>query len=402
MTVYAYRALDAAGKVVRGNLPATSERELEGRLRNGGLEVLEARPLSARRRGLRGRIARKELISLCFHMEQTLRGGLMVTDALEDLIGSTTDRRLRDTLSSVLESVREGASLSAALSEFPAAFDQVFVGMVAVGEASGQLSMAFAKLGAQLRWADELAAQVKKMMMYPAFTLTVLVGVTLFMMLYLVPQLAGFITQTTGGEIPLNTRILLGISREMVAHWPWLLATPVALAVITLLVLNYSGEALRRQVDAWLLRLPIVGTVLRRVILARFASLLGMLYGAGVPVLQALEVCARAAGNRHLGAGITRVAEEIVQGAPLTEAFRRVELFPSLVLRMVRIGELTGELDQSLSNVGYFYHRDIQEAIAKIQALVEPVMTITLGLLLGWLMMAVLGPIYDLLGKMKI
>lgn len=402
MAVFSYRAIDPSGKVVRGTMPAINEMELEGRLRNNGLEVIETSPHKSTGGRLTRSVPRKELIGLCFHMEQTLRGGVMVTEALEDLVEGIVDPRFRDVIAVVLESVREGSSLSAALSEFPAIFDQVFVGLVGAGEASGKLSEAFAKLGANLRWADELTAQIKKMMMYPAFTLVVLIGVTLFMMLYLVPQLTGFIKQTTGGVIPLNTRVLMWVSETMVAHWPWLFGVPVALTVAGLVALARAGERVRLRIDRLKLRVPVVGKVMERVILARFASLLGMLYGAGVPVLQALDVCARAAGNRHVADAISRVSDEIVQGRGLTDAFRQVGLFPNLVLRMVKIGETTGELDKSLENVGYFYNRDIQESIGNVQAMVEPVMTVTLGLLLGWLMMAVLGPIYDLLGKMKV
>lgn len=239
------------------------------------------------------------------------------------------------------------------------------------------------------------------MIAYPAFTLVVLAGVTLFLLMYLVPQLSGFIREASGGELPLSTQVLLLLSQALVAWWPVIFAVPVVVAAVLWFTFLQLGERGRLQVDRLKLRLPLVGGVFQRIALARFTSLLGTLYESGVPVLQALQVCREAAGNRWIAQGIQRVAEEIVQGRGLSDAFEAEAMFPNLVLRMVRIGESTGELDKSLSNVSYFYHREIQATIDRIQSLVEPTLTLTLGLLLGWLMMSVLGPIYDLLGKIR-
>ncbi|MGE0314877.1 MAG: type II secretion system F family protein [Lautropia sp.] len=403
MAIYDYRAVDASGKISLGRMPAQNERELENRLRNNGLETISISPRRTDARALRsGSVPRKELINFCFHMEQTLRGGVMLPDALTDLIDGVTHASFRDTLTVILEAVREGSPLSRAMREFPGTFDEVFTGLVFAGETSGQLPEAFARVGARLRWIDELNAQVKKMVSYPAFTLAVLVGVSLFMLMFLVPQLAGFIKEMTGGELPVQTRVLLFVSASLRAYWPALLAVPVGLAAGGWLVWRSLGEKALTRIDRMLLRLPVIGTVFEKIILARFTSLFGLMYASGIPVLQALLVCRDAAGNRWIAAGIQRVHDEVVQGRPLTDAFAHVALFPSLVLRMVRIGEATGELDKALENVAYFFNREIQERIDRIQAMVEPALTVTLGLLLGWLMLAVLGPIYDILGKIKI
>ncbi len=402
MAIFVYRAVDPAGRVIRGRMPALSERELEGRLRNNGLEVIATSQLAASSgvRG-RGRVGRPELINFCFHMEQTLRGGVPLTDSLSDLLESVSHSGFRDVLTVCLEAVREGAPLSTAIADFPSTFDDVFVGLIRAGEASGQLPEAFSRVGARLRWIDELNGQVKKMIAYPAFTLVVLAGVTLFLLMYLVPQLSGFIREASGGELPLSTQVLLLLSQALVAWWPVIFAVPVVVAAVLWFTFLQLGERGRLQVDRLKLRLPLVGGVFQRIALARFTSLLGTLYESGVPVLQALQVCREAAGNRWIAQGIQRVAEEIVQGRGLSDAFEAEAMFPNLVLRMVRIGESTGELDKSLSNVSYFYHREIQATIDRIQSLVEPTLTLTLGLLLGWLMMSVLGPIYDLLGKIR-
>lgn len=401
MTVFVYRAIDDAGKVLGGRMPANNERELESRLRTSGLELINAREQRSRRHLLSPKAPRRELINLCFHMEQTLRGGVLLTDALADLIEGLQHQKMRDALTVVLQSLRDGTPLSAALRDFPDIFDEVFIGLIHAGEEAGTLPHAFAKLGAALRWQDELSSQVSKMMLYPSFTILVLVGVTFFMLIFLVPQLAGFIKASVG-SLPLQTRILLALSDFVVAHWGKLIAAPFVLVFSAMLAFSFSSENFRTRVDKLKFRVPIVGMVIEKVALARFAHLFGMLYASGVPILRSLEVCQGAAGNRHLARGIKLVSEMIVSGQGLSQAFESSKLFPNLVLRMIRIGEATGELDKSLENVGYFYNREIQERIGKIQAMIEPMLTVALGLLLGWLMMSVLGPIYDILGKMKI
>lgn len=398
---FSYRAIDANGRVVTGRMPAMNERELEARLKQTGLEVIDARSRKAARFMPVRRVQRRELIGFCYHMEQTLRGGVLLTDALGDLVDGTADRGFRDVLSAMLESVREGSSLSTAMTSHPQAFDEVFIGLIRAGEQSGHLFDAFARIGSSLRWQDELAAKLKKIVSYPAFTLVVLLAVASFMLIYLVPQLSGFIKSTTGGELPLQTRILLSLSEAMVAHWPFFFAAPVVIVASIWAGLRQAGPALRLRLDRLKLRLPLAGPILEKVALARFASLFGMLYAAGVPVLMSLEVCRGAAGNHWIAHGIARVRELIVDGSGMTEAFQKTQLFPNLVLRMVRIGETTGELDAALANVTYFYNREVEETLQRVQAVIEPMLTVSLGLLLAWLMMAVLGPVYDLIAKVK-
>jgi type IV pilus assembly protein PilC len=401
MSVFSYRAINPSGKVLSGQMPANNERELEARLKNSGMELIDAKRQSAKRSLTGGAVPRKELINLCFHMEQTLRGGVLLTDAFADLIEGLEHQKMRDALSVILQSIRDGAPLSNALADFPDIFDDVFVGMVGAGEEAGALPEAFAKLGVGLRWRDELSSQVTKMMLYPCFTILVLFSVAFFMLLFLVPQLAGFIKSTLG-TIPLQTKVLLALSDFVVAHWGKIIVTPLFVVACLRAGFHWSSEATRTTLDRLKFRLPLVGSVIEKVALARFASLFGMLYASGVPILRCLEVCQAAAGNRHLAQGIHDVRERIVGGMGLSLAFEASALFPNLVLRMIRIGEATGEIDKSLENVGYFFNREIQERISKIQAMIEPMLTVALGVLLGWLMMAVLGPIYDILGKLKI
>jgi type IV pilus assembly protein PilC len=401
MGMFAYRAIGADGRVSSGRMPALSAAELEGRLRNAGMELLKARPVRAGRLLGGSGVPRRELINFCFHLEQTLGAGLMVTDSLQDLVDGLSHAGFRETLVVVLQAVRDGSSLSAALSAFPDIFDDVFIGLVRSGEASGRQAEVFGKLAANLRWQDELSAQVTKLLMYPLFTTLVLAGVVLFVLLYLVPQLSGFIKSMSGGELPFQTALLLAASEGLVAHWPKLLAVPPVLAVGAWLTLRLGGEPMRFRLDGLKFKLPLFGPILRKIALSRFASLFGMLYEAGVPILDAIQVGREAAGNRVLAHGIGLAKERIEQGVSVSDAFAEANLFPSLMIRMLRIGESTGGIDTALRNAAYFYNREVQESIGKVQGMIEPMLTVAMGGVLGWLMMAVLGPMYDLLAKIK-
>ncbi|MCP5266302.1 MAG: type II secretion system F family protein [Burkholderiaceae bacterium] len=400
MATFHYRAVDASGRITSGRMPAINASELEGRLRSAGLEMLRAAPARSFGFGAGG-VPRKELLSFAMHMEQTLRAGLLITDALSDQVESVQHKRFHGVLTVVLQAVRDGSGFSDAMAAFPEVFDQTLVALVRSGESSGRLPDAFERIAASLKWQDELASQMKKLAMYPAFTVMVLIGVTAFVLLFLVPQLSGFIKEMSGGDLPVQTRVMLAASEFLTAHWGKLLLVPPALAFLVWVVLFLGGERLRLRIDRWKMRIPLVGPIIEKIVLARFTSLFGMLYEAGLPILQAVAIGRDAAGNRHVARALEQARQQVEQGKGIGDAFSDTGLFPNLLLRMIRIGESTGEIDKGLKNVSYFYNREINETIEKVEAMVEPALTLVLGLILGTLMMSVLGPIYDLLAKIK-
>lgn len=225
-------------------------------------------------------------------------------------------------------------------------------------------------------------------------------AVTLFMMIYLVPKMAGFI-RNMGQELPLQTRVLIATSDFFVNYWYLALGLPIiAAAIITFLV--KTNHAAHRRFDDLKLRLPWIGGILKKIILSRFASVFAMMYGSGITILDSIKTTENVVGNIVIKEGLERVGNLIAEGQNVTAAFQEVGLFPPLVLRMLRVGENTGALDDALTNVSYFYNRDVRESIEKVQAMIEPVMTVIIGIILGWIMLAVLGPIYDTITKMKI
>ena len=403
MAIYRYRAVTDSGQVRSGQTDALNLPDLEARLALAQLDLIEAqvRPVSVRASWGGGPTA-KDLITFSLHLSQVTRAGISLLDGLKDLIDDVEHPRFRVILGAVVSAIQAGTGLADALAAYPKVFDRTFIALVRAGEQSGNISETFHRLAESLKWRDELRSSFRKLLIYPAFGLTVITAVFLFLMIYLVPQLSGFIRSMSGGQLPLPTQVLLGISHFLVNHWWVLLAVPAAIGIALVLVLRFASEDLRTELDGLKMRLPLIGATLQKIALARFTSTLGMLYASSIPVLTALELSAGAAGNRMITRAVIESQARIADGLTIAESFETAHLFPKLVIRMLRIGESTGEIDRSLANVSYFYDREIADSIKNVQALVEPVLTVFMGLILGWLILSMLGPLYDTISKLKI
>jgi type IV pilus assembly protein PilC len=400
MPLFTYKAVDTQGKSVVGRVEAVNLFDLEQRLARMGLDLVVGGQTAQRSRMIGGgRISRQDLINFCFHLEQLASAGVPVIEGLVDLRESVENPRFREVVSGLVESIEGGRNLSGALAEFPEVFGKVFVSLVRSGEQTGKLPEVLKSLTESLKWEDELAAQTKKLMMYPAFVGSIVLLVTFFLMIYLVPQMTGFI-RNMGQDIPLQTRILMRVSAFFVGYWWAVLAAPfVAWGALKLAMKR--NPAVEYALDHYKLALPLVGPILRKIILSRFASSFAMMYGSGITVLEAIRSCEEIVGNKPLQNALRIAGQQIAEGKNLTAAFADLGLFPPLVIRMLRVGENTGGLDRALLNVSYFYNREVRESIGKVQALIEPALTVVLGAILGWVMLSVLGPVYDAISKMK-
>ncbi len=398
MSLYAYKAMDADGRLVFGRMDAVNPIDLEMRLKRMDLDFINGDPV--KQHGFGGmKITRRELITFCFHLEQLSRAGVPIIESLADLRDSLDNPRFREVLADLIESVEGGKTLSQAMAAHATVFDGVFISLIKAGEETGNLTEVLHNLTESLKWQDELAAQTKKLVMYPAFMGTVVVLVTLFMMLYLVPKMVGFI-QNMGQQLPMHTKILIATSNFFVNHWYVVIGLPLLLAVAVAVAVKTDPRA-RYRYDAAKLRLPWIGDILNKIILSRFAGVFAMMYGSGISILDSIRTTQGIVGNVVIREGLQRVEEMIGDGQNVTVAFQNVGLFPPLVIRMLRVGENTGSLDEALANVSYFYNRDVRESIARVQAMIEPAMTMAVGLILGWVMLSVLGPIYDTITKLK-
>lgn len=400
MAIFSYKAMNAQGRMVFGRMDAANLVDLEMRLKRMQLDFVNGQPMKHAQPLFGHSLPRIELINFSFHLEQLVRSGVPLIEALTDLRDSTEHPRMREIVASLVESIEGGRSLSQAMAEHPGAFSKVFCALVRAGELTGNLPEVLREQVEAFKWEDELVSQTRRLLTYPAIVGTFLLFVIGVLMLVVVPDLARFF-RNTGLELPLQTRILMGTSEFLQVWWPALILL-VVLAVVGTAALLRLNPALRQRVDWIKLNLPVVGPILHKVVLSRFASMFAMMYGAGIPIIDAVRTSEDVVGNEAVRDSLRRAGLLIGQGQNVTAAFQSVGLFPPLVVRMLRVGESTGALDRALREVSYFYTRDVRESIARAQAAMEPTLTLVLGLLLMGVAFSVLGPVYDMLTRLKI
>ncbi len=402
MPDYKFRTIDATGKIRNDTMVASNPMELEKRLGSMGFDLLSYKEQSkAAKHAFRSKsISRRELINFTFHIEQLIKSGVPLIDSLKDIRDSIDYSHFTDVLQTVIDDIEGGKTLSLALAEHPAIFDNVYVTLVRVGEETGQLAVVLKDLAETIRWQDELVSQTKKIMIYPVIVSVIVLMVVSFLMIYLMPQLLPFI-KNIGSEIPMHTQILIDVSEVFVKYWYLIFSAPVVFYFILKIVAK-KNHKVRYFLDGLKLKLWIFGPLMTKIKLARFANYFAMMYSSGITVLDALKISEMMVDNMVLEDSINKARISISEGVIISKSFEAVGVFPSMIVRMLKVGEDTGAMDEALLNVSYFYDREVKESIDKIEPTILPILTVVLGGIMMWIMMAVLGPVYDAVAGVKI
>jgi len=303
-------------------------------------------------------------------------------------------------LGDIYEAVRNGALLSEALAKYPRTFDSVFVGLVASGEKTGNLHEAFANLGHHIKWTAETRRKVVKAITYPIFTLFIMsisIGVLL---VKVVPQLRSFL-ESQGRELPGYTKALIGTSDFLANNWLFVFSAPIIFYVVTkFLRKTFPGFAYGW--DSMMLKLPFIGPAIRKIDMSRFTHFFGVLYASGIDILESLKVGQNVVKNRVLSEAISMVRRIVSEGNSLTWALRNTEQFPSLVVRMFKVGEDSGNMKNALENVNFFFDKEVNDTVDALVASIKPILTIILAMILIWIAAAMFGPLYSMIGEMGI
>ena len=286
LTRYSYRAIDGQGRIVKGEMNAHNELALAAALKTVSLELISARPQRSKQRSASRRLSRREMIDLFYYLEILLRAGVPAIDALRDLGDTSDSHLLRQVAQGMAESIENGSSFSDALLQQPAAAQGVIPKLIRAGEESGQLVAVLGEIVAALKWADEVVAAAKKAVIYPAFALTVITGVIVFLMSYLVPQLIPFIKEM-GGELPAHTRALIAVSDFVKDYW-WLLLPAPFVITATLSLLARMSRPFRKKLHQLVLRVPMFGPIIEKIVLSQVVNTLAMMYRSGIPLLDAI------------------------------------------------------------------------------------------------------------------
>lgn len=400
MEVYRYKAMNDQGRVLQGKVDAINPADLEVRLSRLGLDLVNYKEIKTKNKNVTGRgIKRTDLITFCFHLEHLVRAGVPILEGLSDLRDTIDNKRLREVTAAMIESIEGGKNLSGAMEDFPFVFNKVFVSLVRAGEQSGQLGLVLEKIIENLKWQDEQAAHTKKLLMYPSLVAVVVLIVVVFLLVYVVPQLTSFLS-TMGQELPLQTRVLIACSDFLRHYWFIVIPLPV-IAVFGVWFAVLSNPRFAEKMDGLKLRIPVIGPILKKIIITRVCNVFSIMYSSGITVLECIRTTEDVAGNKAVQRAVREAGRMIADGGGISNSFAQTDLFPPLVVRMLRVGENTGALEQALGNVTYFYTRDVRESIGNLQAMIMPGITIVLGGIILWIMSSVLGPIYDLFTQIQ-
>jgi len=394
LAFYFYEVVDNVGRVLKGNLEAENEAAVVERLRKQGYLVVSLRAARSPSQHSVLRISRRvgpgDLSLFCRQTAAMLDAGIPLVRSLFTLAKQTRNLALGEALKQVANSVEGGTSLSDALAAFPRVFPSLMVNVVRSGELSGALSRVFSRLAVQYDREKDLRNNIRSAVIYPAVVLLFAVAVMLVMMLGIVPLFLRFFPKDV--PLPLMTSLVIGISNSLRSFWYlWILCLLIIYFGVRAFLQSPRGSSLW---DRYKLRLPVVGRMFHLVVVARFARTLATLLGAGVPALQALEVAGEASGNKLVAATVRGVEEKVREGKNFAGPLEESEVFPPLLVQMVAVGEESGELPSLLERTADFYEAEVATATKGLTSIIEPLLIIIVGCMVGFLVISIYLPIF--------
>jgi type IV pilus assembly protein PilC len=386
--------------MVTGERVATSRQALAALLRNEQIlpvRIDEQKQAKGLRVGKGGRVRGKDLGLFTKQFSVMIDAGLPLIQCLEILASQQERAAFKNTIESVQEDVEAGATLADALRRHPKVFDNLFCNMVAAGEAGGVLDVILRRLNTFIEKAIKLKRSVVSASVYPGIVALVAAVIVSIILIFVVPIFASLF-EGLGAQLPLLTRIVMKASDYMV-----MLSIPlVVLTVVAVLGIRYAynTEEGKFFIDKQLLQIPLIGTVLKKIAIARFSLTLSTLLSSGIPLLDGLEITADTAGNSVIKKTLMNIRKDVAEGKTLVEPIKRAAIFPSMVTQLVSVGEQTGELDQMFEKLAAYYDEEADIAIANLMTLIEPVMIVFLGVIVGGIVVSMYLPIFTLIGNL--
>ncbi|MCP2502058.1 MAG: type II secretion system F family protein [Deltaproteobacteria bacterium] len=396
---YDYNAVDDYGRKVRGTLSSPDEKSLRDQLAAMGMHLVSSRQVSeSSGAGLfRKKIKRADLIDFTYHLKTLLGAGVSLVIGLSDVAEQSTNPEFREVLRDIRRNVQSGATLSAAFALHPDVFPEVFVSIMRAGEVTGNMDGALSDLHRFLTWQEELGKTIRQATYYPMTVVGMVSGLIVLLFTFVFPRFLS-IFKGAAIDLPLPTRVVIAISEFFRDYGLYALAVLV-LCVVALRMYGRT-EAGRLRVDGWMLKIPLVGEVIRAIEMSQFSHFTASLFRAGVEMTQTLAVVEKVMGNRVLAAVVRQAREELIAGGGLSVALRKSGEFPPMVLRMVSAGESSGNLDDTLDNVSAYYDREVPAIVKKTFAILEPAMTILLALVVLGAALSFFLALYKMVGSM--
>jgi type IV pilus assembly protein PilC len=404
MPTYAFKGRNRLNELVSGEREAASQDELRALLRREQITMTtasEKNVVSIPKLGRRKKVKAKELAVFTRQFSVMIDAGLPLVQCLDILAEQQQNTFFKDVLRQVRQNVEEGATLFAALEKHPKVFDSLYTHMVEAGETGGVLDLILQRLATLIEKVVKLKRSIVSASIYPAAVVLVAIGAIAVIMVVVIPQFEQIFIGLLGpGELlPLPTRIVMGIS-NFLAGWGGLALLITLIASAVGISYYYKTEKGRWQIDTILLKLPIFGSILRKIAVARFSRILSTLLSSGVPILQSLDITAKTAGNVVIEAAILKVRAGVERGENFVDPLKQTKVFPHMVGQMIGVGEQTGALDAMLGKIADFYEEEVDTAIADLLAMIEPVLIAFLGVTIGSIVISMYLPLFTLIGKL--
>jgi type IV pilus assembly protein PilC len=388
---FIWEGVDRNNRQVRGETKAASETVVRTNLRRQGIRISRLK-----RQTFRGgrKVNDKDITFFTRQFATMLKAGVPLLQAFEIVARGHSNARFSRLMMDIKNKVETGSSLSQAFREHPGHFDDLYCNLVAAGEASGTLDGILDRLATYKEKILAIKGKIKSALFYPIAVITVAIVVTFVIMIFVIPAFKS-VFANFGANLPLPTLIVIAISDWFVAWW-WLLFLITAGAVVGFGVMYKRSQALRYTIQRLSLRIPVIGGILEKAVIARWTRTLQTMFAAGVPLVEGLDAVAGAAGNAVYAQATRRIQTEVATGISLTNAMTNTRLFPSMVIQMTQIGEESGSLDNMLGKIADFYEREVDDAVAALSSLLEPLIIVFLGVVIGGLVVAMYLPIFKL------
>ncbi len=400
MPMFEYTARAPSGQIQKGQLDVASKDDVSAYLRKNRLILVSVREAPKQiSLSLGGtRIRTRDIVIFTRQFATMINAGLPLVQSLNILAQQTENKALREVTKAVVYDVESGHTLADAFSKHPKAFTDLYVNMVAAGEAGGILDTILLRLATFLEKNDALVRKVKGAMVYPGVIITVAITAIAVLLIFVIPTFESMFA-SAGMELPLPTRIVIGMSNALINYW-WMAILAIG-GVIFAIRQYYSTSNGRRQIDGMLLRAPVLGDLLRKSAVSRFTRTLGTLVSSGVSILDGLEITAKTAGNSIIHDAVMESRQSIAGGETIAAPLEKSKVFPPMVISMIAVGEQTGGLDEMLSKIADFYDEEVDVAVSALLSLMEPAMIVVLGVIVGGMVVAMYLPIFDMMNAIQ-
>lgn len=397
MPIFTYRGRARGGRLITGQVEANTPLAVAAQLRQRRVMATSVRekpePLRLKIPGFGGRVKDKDLTVFTRQIATMINAGLPLVQSLEVLASQQLNKQFKRILTKIRADVEGGSTFAASLKQHPTVFTPLYMSMVEAGEAGGFLDTVLNRLAGYIEKSMTLRRKVKGAMIYPATIITVAVAVVIFLLIFVIPTFKALF-EGFGAALPLPTRIVLELSRLVKTHLLAGLGTLVG--AVFGVRFYYRTEKGKKVIDSLLLRLPVIGQLIRKVSVSKFTRTLGTLLSSGVPILDGLNITARIAGNKVVEEAILKTRSSIAEGKTIADPLGASGIFPPMVVQMISVGEQTGALDSMLAKIADFYDAEVDQAVSNLTTLLEPILIVFLGVVVGGLVIAMYLPIFKL------